>query len=976
MQHRRLAAFVTLLLLALPLVAEAQKKPLDHSVYDTWNAIRNQRISDNGRWVLYVLQPQDADPEARVGSVVDEREHAVALGDAGALTSDSRFAVVRVVPAKEVVRQAKQDKTKPDDMPKDDLAIIELDSGERTDLQRVKGYTVPEEGGPVVVVHYEQPKEAPAADDEEESEQEAEQEETKPEPETEPAPEPEPEPETEPEVASQDEQPEKHKDRTPGTPLEIRNLDTGDVWAFEHVGAYAVSEDGLRVALALVTKEGEGDGVFLVEAATGESTPLLEGKFDAKSLVFSEDAGRLAFLANLDDYDAEEPVFDLYHWSEGDDAAAKIAGAGFEGVPEGWVVSEHRSVRFSDSGERLLFGTAPAPEPAPESDLLEEEKVVVDIWHYRDPYIQPMQKENAQRERRRSYLAVAHLDDDARLVQLGREDMPDVELGDEGDADIALGASDLPYRRMLSYDVQLYADAWLVDARTGEREQILKKVRAGGFGPGVRLSPGAKFVYWFDLEAGDWFAMGVESRKTVNLTERIETSLVNELHDQPSLPGPYGSPGWTTDDSAMLIYDRYDIWAVDPTGFWGPRNITDDIGRQRHLRFRVVDLNPDEEAVDPEEPLLLSAFDERTKDDGFFRDTVTGGAMPTKLILEAKRFGRPRKADDADAILITREDFREFPDLHVTDRSFEDFTRVSRANPQQEDYLWGSAELVEWTSVDGEPLQGVLFKPENFSPRKTYPMMTYFYERSSDGLHQHRAPEPYRSIINITFYVSRGYVVFMPDIPYTEGYPGNSAMNAVIPGVLHVLERGFVDPERLGVQGHSWGGYQIAYMVTRTNLFAAAEAGAPVSNMTSAYGGIRWGSGMSRQFQYEKTQSRIGGTLWDAQHRYIENSPVFWADRVETPLLMMHNDEDGAVPWEQGIEMYMALRRNDKPAWLVNYNGEPHNLTKRQNRVDWAKRMQQFFDHYLKDAPAPVWMVEGVPAVDKGRTLGLEPAEE
>lgn len=201
-------------------------------------------------------------------------------------------------------------------------------------------------------------------------------------------------------------------------------------------------------------------------------------------------------------------------------------------------------------------------------------------------------------------------------------------------------------------------------------------------------------------------------------------------------------------------------------------------------------------------------------------------------------------------------------------------------------------------------------------------------------------------------------------------------MNAIMPGVTSLIDEGFVDADRIGVQGHSWGGYQIAYMVTQTNLFAAAEAGAPVSNMTSAYGGIRWGSGMSRAFQYEKTQSRIGGTLWDATLRYIHNSPLFQAPKVETPLLMMHNDEDGAVPWYQGIEFFSALRRLGKKTWLLNYNGEAHGLRKDHNKRDWAIRMQQFFDHYLKDAPAPVWLQDGVPAIMKGKTLGLEEAGE
>jgi dipeptidyl aminopeptidase/acylaminoacyl peptidase len=245
-------------------------------------------------------------------------------------------------------------------------------------------------------------------------------------------------------------------------------------------------------------------------------------------------------------------------------------------------------------------------------------------------------------------------------------------------------------------------------------------------------------------------------------------------------------------------------------------------------------------------------------------------------------------------------------------------------------------------------------------------MITYFYERMTDQLHHHWTPGYNRSMLNFAQLASRGFLVFIPDIPYRIGYPGESAQNAIISGVTALLDKGFVDKDNLGVQGHSWGGYQIAYLVTKTNIFKCAESGAPVVNMVSAYGGIRWESGMSRMFQYEHTQSRIGGTLWEKPLRYLENSPIFFIDKVSTPLLIMANDKDGAVPWYQGIEFYMGLRRLGKPAWLLNYNEEGHGLVKLQNRKDFQLRMLQFFEHYLKGAPKPVWMEKGVAAIEKG----------
>jgi dipeptidyl aminopeptidase/acylaminoacyl peptidase len=290
--------------------------------------------------------------------------------------------------------------------------------------------------------------------------------------------------------------------------------------------------------------------------------------------------------------------------------------------------------------------------------------------------------------------------------------------------------------------------------------------------------------------------------------------------------------------------------------------------------------------------------------------------------------------------------------------------KVSNANPQKAQLLWGTSELVRFKNSDGVPLSATLYKPENFDPSKKYPMMVYIYEILSNGVNNFVNPAP-GSSINVAYYVSNGYLVLEPDIVYAVGHPGQSALKCVLPAIQSVVDKGFVDEKAIGIQGHSWGGYQIAYMITQTNRFRAVEAGAPVSNMTSAYSGIRWGTGLPRQFQYEKTQSRIGVPLFDNPQLYIENSPVFHAARVQTPILILHNDADDAVPWYQGIEYYLALRRLGKEAYMFVYNGEPHGIRRRANMKDYTVRMQQFFDHFLKGAPAPEWMEKGIPYVDR-----------
>jgi dipeptidyl aminopeptidase/acylaminoacyl peptidase len=333
---------------------------------------------------------------------------------------------------------------------------------------------------------------------------------------------------------------------------------------------------------------------------------------------------------------------------------------------------------------------------------------------------------------------------------------------------------------------------------------------------------------------------------------------------------------------------------------------------------------------------------------------------------EPLHYSRFVKAKNAEVYVYTSENYSKYPELQLTTDLTQPGITLTNANPWKDEYCRGNVELVSWRSFNNEQLKGLLYFPAGYKPDKLYPMIVYFYEQHSDNLHRYLMPRPSRSTINIPEYTSRGYFVFTPDIHYRVGLPGQSAYDAVVSGTQSLLERyKSIDPQRLGIQGQSWGGYQTAWLVTQTNMFRAAMAGAPVSNMTSAYGGIRWESGVVRQFQYEEGQSRIGASLWENLPLYIENSPLFFADRITTPLLIMSNDNDGAVPWQQGIELFTALRRLGKPSWMLNYNGAPHNLMRRADTEDFTLRLQQFFDHYLLDAPMPKWMQDGVPALEK-----------
>jgi len=939
----RYACYVLAGLLLVPALANAQtKKILDHDAYDIWRGIDSQAVSNDGRWILYNLTLQDGDAELEVKGLTSDVTYSMPRGSAARFTHDSRFVVALVQPEKAAAKEAREQKKKPDEQPKDSLVILDLTAGDMFKLERVKGFELPADAGGWVAYLLE--KELGEVGEVERGQEEQQQ--------------------------GEEEKGKEKRDNQLGTTLVVRNLSSGTEQRHESVMEYAFSKDGERLVYTASSKDGAADGVMLVDLGNAGVTSLMAGEGIYKSAVFDEAGEQVAFLSNRDDYQADQPAFSLYHWKQGEVEASSVANVGMAGIPTGWWVSDRGSVSFSEDGERVFFATAPRPEPEVEDDTPEDERVKVDIWHWQDPLLQPMQLLQVNRERNRNYSAVLHVQS-GQVVQLATEEVPTVNVGRHGDADLALGSSNMPYRIESSWESPGFNDIYLVDVNTGERTKTIEKLQGS-----ASLSPGGNYLYWWDRSDLAWYGRKVEETSAVNLTAQLPYPVFNEDHDSPSLPSSYGNAGWTEADGEFLIYDRYDVWAVDPEARGAPRNVTDGHGRRDSVRFRYVRMDRDVEFISDSDPILLSAFNLWTKDAGFYSDRVRGDRVPEQLVSMAMRFSNPTKAEDSEVLLFTRSSVAEFPNLWVSDLDFTEMRQVSDANPQQAEYLWSTVDLIQWRSTDGRLLQGLLYKPENFDPSREYPLMVYFYERDSNGLHTHHEPIPHRSVIKPTFYASRGYLVFIPDIVYQIGYPGESAMKCVMPGVLDLIDQGFVDAENIGVQGHSWAGYQIAYMVTKTDLFKAAAGGAPVSNMTSAYGGIRWASGMSRMFQYERTQSRLGATLWEAPMRYIENSPIFWADKVETPLLMLHNDHDGAVPWYQGIEMFVALRRLGKPAWLVNYNDEPHWPTTYANKKDWNIRLQQYFDHYLKGAPAPVWLAEGIPAVEKGKTLGLEPAGE
>lgn len=918
---RRSALFLALLLLSL--VATGARARADRPTLDWRDLVQIRQvaapvISDDGGWIAVEARPDRGDGEAVFRAVDSSRRWSVPRGAAPQLSTDGRWGVATEQPA-----FADREAAETDDELPTATVLVDLRSGETTRVEDTAGHAFSADGRWLAV----------RSD----------------------APEPESADEPVPDAAEEDEA----EEREAGGPLTLIRLEDGERFEFADVRRMDWSRSGAW--LALVQETATGLGNRLVVVACGEAGPEERVVAAADSatwdaLSWAEELPLLAAVeADARDPDAPADAVLLDYDADSAVLVERLADADVE---EGWTLPLDNRLQYSRDGQRLFFGLRPrtgeaedAPEDEEEVDLLDIDalraEAEVDVWHYRDPRIKTQERETLTERSEHRFLAVVHRDSGA-IVRLAGPGLRDVQPCDRGL--IALGSDRQPWLREMTWD-GFYQDVWTVDLRDGSRRKVATRVQDT-----VSRSPRGGYVLWF--ADGRFWLHDTATGERRDLTGALDVSFADEDHDYPRSAPDYGIGGWLRDDSAVLLYDKYDVWKV-PTAGGDPVALTGGQGRAERRTYRVFDPGHGPEGLDPGAALLLTGFDERRKNSSIWTVALDGSDLERRR--EDDRYYQVlARAEDAERYLYTEERYDLFGDLWVAQRRFEHPQRMTDLNPQLRGFDLGSAELVEFTSDDGVPLQGVLIKPANYDEDRRYPVLVYYYRFMSQRLHHFNEP-----VINhrpsFYMYAADGYAVFLPDIRFEVGRPGASAAKCLLPGVQRIVDLGVADPDAIALHGHSWSGYQTAQVITLTDRFACAVAGAPVSNMTSAYGGIRYGSGLSRQFQYEMSQSRIGASLWERRDLYIENSPVFFADRIRTPLLIEFGDEDEAVPWTQGIELYMAMRRLDKPCVMLQYHGEPHHLKKYANKVDYSMRMKAFIDHYCKGSPAPEWWASGEP---------------
>ena len=961
----------------------AQKKPLDHSVYDNWQSIGERLLSNDGKYIVFSVNPQEGDANLILQSADGTYKKEFARGYGAEFSEDSKWLVFKIKPTFKETREAKIKKKKPDEMPKDSLAYLELGKDSLVKIAKVKSFKLPEDNGNWLAWLGEKK----ATDNKSKSELDSAA-------------------KVKAMVALSDsllhvvdsirlkiydvqlrgigilQSPKKaataKSNEDPieeGTELTIRNLLTGEQQSFKLVTEYYFNKKGNTLVYETSKKNGDSlvkATVVKMDLLNHSSKTIFQNFNDAKGYKLDETGAQVAFVADRDSSaKALLKFYKLYYYKDGADSASSIADKKTAGMPKGFTVSDNPNILFSKYEQKLFFGTAPIL-PAKDTSLPEFERVSVDVWHYNDDYLQPMQLKNLEAELKKSHVARYNFANNT-IVPLGSPDYRSFLLTKEGDGAVAYAVADKGKRVAMQWQGFIESDLFAVDVQNGNKSLIRKDFKGNVF-----PSYTGKYLVAYDEKKKSYSAYQADTKQLITIAKDIQHPLYDIDNDVPDDPNAYGVLGWLENDEAILVYDEYDIWQVDPQGKKPSVCITGGLGRKNKITYRNIILDKEEKFYKKGQQLLFNAYNNTDKTSGLnwyhlgdkFEPAVTYPARVSAAI----------KAKQANVFSYATENYQHAADISIAVIAANNFTDAKvmpgkilyQPNPQQGNYNWGTAELFKWKAYTGKEAEGVIYKPEDFDPKKKYPMIVYFYERNNNTLYNYNAPSPTPSRLNIPFFVSRGYIVFVPDIWYKTGYPGQGAYDYILSGTRAVVKQGYVDSTKLGLQGQSWGGYQIVYLITKTNLYAAAWAGAPVANMTSAYGGIRWGSGMNRQFQYEKTQSRIGATLWEKPNLYLQNSALFSLPKVTTPLVIMANDADDAVPWYQGIEMFTGMRRLGKKVWMLNYNNEAHNLVERRNRKDIQIREQQFFDYLLKGEKPATWISEGVPAILKGRDWGLQ----
>ncbi len=904
--------YTCILVTVFSLNAQDGKKILNVDDYDRWSSIGSVSISDDGSWITYACTPNGGDDTLYIKDIESGKVYTEPYCSDPEFSRDSRWVVY-----KRNMKQKEAEKLRKSKKPVYSKGVLlNLSTGEKTEWEKAGNISLSPSSDYLVVKKESENKDFDGRD------------------------------------------------------MLVKNLKTGELMNIGNVTDFKFNRRGTHLAYLIDADNRAGNGIYLMDMDKGSIMSL-----DTDTLTYSQLTWDDEMLYRTED-DRKGKALAVLKGNKPDSLGQRInkllvfRGSDLaepekivfdpalaSGFPDDYVLSELGRLSFSLDNERLILS------------IKEQEKVMklgrdtianVDVWHWNDELIQSEQMVRSRRDSRATYAALLHLGN-MKFIQLESDDMRSSMIN--RNADRIVGGDPKPYLSSDYWDSN-YNDYYLIDPESGDKTLIEKKV-----GRQMGLSPGGDYFLYF--KNGQFYAYDLTSKKLINISENVGVSFVDVTEDHPSENSSYGLAGWSSDRKTVFLNHLYDIWAVSMDGSGG-HNITGNYGTDNEIRFRfnrggggfrrMMAPTDEDPFIYPDKDNYLTAYGEWTKKSGYF--LLDDGNKPKELIYDDAGYGRLTKAHDADVFLFTRETFVDFPDYYTVDSRFRKPVRQTDANPQQDEYAWGRRILVDFENEHGDRLQATLALPAGYEKGKRYPMIVYFYEKVSNQHHTYSMPR-YDDRPHMSTYAGNGYLVLMPDIKYYEGRPGWNALDCVTSATKKVIDEGYADPDHIGLQGHSWGGYESSFILTQTDMYACVVTGAPLTDLTSMYNILYKNSGSSNQSIFEYGQVRMGKSMFEDMDNYLAQSPVHNAQGISTPFMILHGTVDGAVDWNQGLEFYNAARRLGKTVILLSYPDENHHLANKNNQIDFQRRMKQFFDCYLMDKPAPDWMKEGISYKDK-----------
>lgn len=920
---RRFAVIAALLTVTAPSVEAQQRTTLTEGDYDQWERLGGATLSPNGAWMAVSIGRVSDEGELRIHSTTSDSVVAVPFGTNAAFSSDNRW-VAYSIGVSEDEREAAQER---DQKVYDKLGLLNLETGVQMTRDDFASFVFSDDGRYIALRRY------------------------KPE--------------------------DKESD---GVDVVVHDLAAGTDMSFGNVSEMTWQEDGTLLAMTTDADDQVGNGVTVYDPSSGRIRSLDADQATYRQLSWRDGSSDLVVYKTSIDEAYEDTAHVAMVWRELEQDQLRrytLSAEASPAFPASMRIVEFRVPAWSDDGQTLFVGIQerrPAPPSCDDDDAAQEggsgdgcedddDAPGVEIWHTLDRDPVPQQRVRERQLRQVNYLSAWNVEAGG-FVQLG-DDLTEQTMMVDGGRHV-IGLDETPYDEHAMFRQQ-FSDLYAIDVETGAKSKITDRMTGGG-----AASPDGRYIVWFSGE--DWYSYDLEDGETRNITAGVGAEFVN-LDVTPTreqMPS-FGIAAWMEDGRSVLLNDRWDVWRILLDGSGGEALTR---GAAESIRYRIAsrDLDGDDDGIGSDETVYYSVYSEWTKEAGFA--AADAGDLPEMLVWEEKMFGgffTPfMKAEDADVYAFRMESYDDSPDYFVAGPDLDEPHQVTKTNPFHDDYAWGRVELVDYENEWGRRLQGVLTYPANYDPSESYPMIVYHYELLSQGMHQYQVPDP-TQYYNQQIWSQNGYFVFRPDIVYRDRRPGQSNVETLRPAVAAaVAQAPAVDAERIGLIGHSWGGYQTTYFVTQDDLFASAVAGAPLTNLMSMYLSFYWNSGGTDARIFEISQGRMQVPWWEDWDSYEANSPIHHIQNMETPLLMMFGTNDGAVEYNQGVEFYNAARRLGKQMVLLSYDGENHGLAREPNQLDYQNRIMQWFGHYLKGEPAPDWISTGVPYITQKDRLNTK----